>query len=91
MKSAWERALEKLESQGIAAPRSDALDESQRRQIEEARSRHRAKLAELEILHRKILSTDPAKRLEEERNYRAERRRLTERLEVQIERIRLRG
>lgn len=88
MKSAYERALEKLEGRGIAAPRQDALDEDQRQRIEDARSRHQAKVAELEILHRKSLAADPAKRLEEEENYRAELRRLGERLESDIERIR---
>ena len=87
MKSAYERALEKLESSGIAAPQQDALDEDQRRRIEAERSRHQAKVAELEILHRKNLSPDPAKRQQEE-NYRAEKRRLAERLESKIERIR---
>ena len=88
MKSAYERALEKLESRGIAAPRQDALDEEQRRRIEDQRSRHHAKLAELEILHRKNLSTDRAKRAQEEENYRAEKQRLAGRLEREIERIR---
>jgi len=88
VKSAYERALEKIESSGIAAPRQDALDEEQRRRIEDERSRHRAKLAELEILHQKNLSTDPAKRVQEEENFRAEKRRLAGRLEREIGRIR---
>ena len=88
MKSAYERALERLESRGIAAPRKDALDEDQRRRIEDARSRHQAKAAELKILRRKNLAADPAKRVEEEENYRLELRRLAERLESDIERIR---
>lgn len=88
MKSAYERALEKLESRGIAAPQEDALDEEQRRRIEDQRSRHQAKLAELEILHQKNLSTDPAKRAQEEENYRAEKQRLAGRLEREIGRIR---
>ena len=88
VKSAYERALEKLENRGIAAPRKDALSEEQRRRIEDARSRHQAKVAELEILHRKNLASDPAKRLEEEENYRVELRRLADRLETEVERIR---
>ena len=88
MKSAYERALEKLESTGIAAPRQDALDGNQRLRIEDERTRHQAKVAELEILHQKNLSPDPARRFQEEENYRAERRRLSERLESNIERIR---
>ncbi len=88
MKSAYERALEQLESRGISAPRQDALDENQRRRIEDARSRHQAKVAELEILRRRSLAADPAKRLEEEENYRVELRRLAQRLEDDVERIR---
>lgn len=88
VKSAYERALEKLENRGIAAPRKDALSEEQRRRIEDARSRHQAKVAELEILHRKNLAADPAKRLEEEQNYRVELGRLAERLDSEVERIR---
>lgn len=88
MKSAYERALEKLESRGITAPQEDALDEEQRRLIEDQRSRHQAKLAELEILHKKNLSTDPAKRAQEEENFRAEKQRLAGRLEREIGRIR---
>ena len=88
VKSAYERALEKLESRGIAAPQQEALGEGQRRQIEDARGRHQAKVAELEILHRKNLAADPAKRLEEEENYRTELQRLAERLESDIESIR---
>ena len=91
MKSAYEKALEQLESRGIAAPRQDALSEEQRRRIEDARSRHQAKVAELEILHRKNLAADPAKRLEEEQNYRAEVGRLAERLDSEVERIRAGG
>ena len=88
MKSAYERALEQLESKGISAPRQDALSGDQRQRIDDARSRHQAKVAELEILHRKSMSPDPAKRLEEEENYRTELRRLSERLESEVERIR---
>lgn len=88
MKSAYEKALEQLENRGISAPRKDALSEDQRQRIEDARSRHQAKVAELEILHRKNLSADPAKRIEEEQNYRVELGRLAERLESDIERIR---
>ncbi len=91
MKSAYERALEKLENRGISAPRRDALSEDQRRRIEDARSRHQAKTAELEILHRKNLAADPAKRLEDEENYRTELRRLADRLESEVERIRRGG
>jgi len=87
VKSAYERTLETLESRGIAAP----LDEDQQRRIEDARIRHQAKVAELEILHRKNLAADPARRLEEEESFRVELQRLRERLESDIERIRRAG
>ena len=45
-------------------------------------------MTELEILHRKNLAEDPARRLDEDENYRVELRRLGERMENDIERIR---
>src|ERR1044071_4311027 len=72
MKSAYELALERLERQGIERPREEALSEEVRQQVAEARRQAEAKLAELEILHRDRLKGvyDPAKRDEEEENYR---------------------
>ncbi len=88
MKSAWERALEKLEDQGISAPRQDVLSDDQRRRIDEVRRRHEASVAELEILHRRTSAADPAARIKDEENYRRELRRHADRMEADIDRIR---
>ena len=78
IKSAYELALERLETEGIERPRQDDLDSQTREQIAEIRSRIEAKLAELEILHRDQLATldDPVERAKAEENYVAERQRL---------------
>ena len=80
MKSAYELALERLESQGIDRPRGEALTEERKREMAEVRQRAEAKIAELEILHRDRLSrlADPTAREAEEDDYRRERRRIEE-------------
>jgi hypothetical protein len=90
MKSAYELALERLESQGIERPREEALSEEARAQVAEARRQAEAKLAELEILHRDRQKSvyDPAKRQEEEENYLRERRRIESDRDRKIERLR---
>ena len=76
MKTAYERALEKLEEQGIERPREEGLPDAVRREVEEVRKRAEAKLAELEILHRDRLKqlAEPEARKQEEEDYRRERR-----------------
>ena len=56
----------------------------------EARSRAGAKLAEMEILHKKRLleEADPSKRFESDQNYRAERQRVEDRCEREIAKLR---
>jgi hypothetical protein len=90
MKSAYELALERMESQGIDRPREEALSEEARGQVAEARRQAEAKLAELEILHRDRVKGvyDPAKRQEEEENYLLERRRIESDRDRKIERLR---
>ena len=90
MKSAYELALERLEKQGIERPREEALSEAERERVAEARRRAEAKIAELEILHRDRLAklADPAKREEEERDFRHERGRVEEARDREIVRIR---
>lgn len=90
MKSAYELALERMESQGIERPREDAVSDDVRREIDEARRRAEAKLAELEILHRDRMRKlpDPAAREEEEKEYRAERRRIEEERERRVAALR---
>ena len=84
MKSAYELALERLESQGIERPREEALSAAQREQVAEARRKAEAKIAELEILHKDRLTGmgDPAKREEEERDFRRERQPVSRSIEL---------
>ena len=93
MKSAYELALERLEQQGIERPRQEALSDAERERVAEARRRAEAKVAELEILHRDRLAklADPAEREKEEKDFRHERRRIEDKRDAEIERIRSRG
>lgn len=90
MKSAYELALERMEREGIEQPREDAVSAETRREMDEVRRRAEAKLAELEILHRDRRRTlgDPAARAEEEKEYLAERRRIEDQRDRQIEKLR---
>lgn len=90
MKSAYELALERLESQGIERPREEGLSEDVRARMAEARRQAEAKLAELEILHRNRLKTvwEPDKRREEEEEYVRERRRIEAERDRKIEKLR---
>lgn len=90
MKSAYELALERMESQGIERPREDSLSEETRQQVGAARQQAEAKLAELEILHRDRLKTifDGQKRREEEDDYLRERRRIESERDRRIEKLR---
>ena len=89
-KSAYELALQRLEKEGIEKPREDALTTSVREQIREVRQRARARLAELEILHRDGMASvaDPAERDKDEANYRAERERIESRCDREVEKLR---
>ena len=90
MKSAYELALERLESQGIEPPRSEALSDETRSRMAEARSKAGAQLAELEILHKDSLKreADPIQIRQTEEEYRRQRRRIEERLERTLETLR---
>ncbi|MEM9558353.1 MAG: hypothetical protein AAGC60_29135 [Acidobacteriota bacterium] len=90
MKSAYELALERLESQGIERPDAGSLSDDDREAMAEARRRAEARLAELEILHKERLAKlqSFAEREEEERDYRLERRGVEEKLERELTRIR---
>ena len=90
MKSAYDLALERLEAQGIERPRDQGLDPVVREQIAELRNQCEAKRAELEILFRDNLgkSSDPAERSKIEEDYIAERRRVEEKRDRDIERLR---
>lgn len=88
MKSAYELALERLESHGIERPGS--LDEATRGKIAEARAKAEADLAKLEILHRERMSAevDPAEAQRAEEEYAADRRRIEDRRDTAIARLR---
>ena len=90
MKSAYELALERMDSQGIDRPSAQTLSDATKQEIGEARSRTVAKIAELEILHRDQMAklTDPGKRLEQEEFYLRERETLTTDGETKVDRIR---
>jgi hypothetical protein len=95
LKSAYELAMERLRAKdkdaGIEEERP--LTEAQKEEIARLRKDAQAKLAELEILHRKAvagLTYDPAKpdaasTLEE--RYRTDRARVESRLESSIEKV----
>jgi hypothetical protein len=94
LKSSYELAMERLAKQDREQgeqPRA-TLDEAQKREIQELRSRARAQLAELEILNRKNVagaaSADPAALQELDEAYRRDRERIESALESAIARVR---
>ena len=93
LKSAYELALERLDSQGIGRPDETALSSETRQEMSEARVRAQAKLAELEILHGKSLEGifDPLERERVEQEYRGERQRIEARRDREIESLRSPG
>ncbi len=93
IKSAYELALEQLEQRGIERPREESLDEAARESIADLRRRAKAKLAELEILHRDRLRglADPVERDKADQEYVAERRRIEEDRDRKIEAVRTSG
>jgi hypothetical protein len=90
IKSAYERALERMESEGIERPREEAFTPEVLAGMDEARKRAEAKLAELEILHQGRLRQlrDPAAFANEEKEYQAERRRIEEKRERDLASLR---
>ncbi len=90
MKSAYEIALERMNAQGIEGPSDDTLSAETRAAVSEARQRARAALAELEILHRDRLTKtpDPEARRELESDYLRDRRRIDDRCERDVRKLR---
>jgi hypothetical protein len=90
LKSAYELALEQLDSSGIGRPDQDALSEETRAAVAEIRRKAEAKLASLEILHGQRLAElgDPTTRQQAEQEYRAEKAGIIERRERDIDRLR---
>jgi hypothetical protein len=92
LKSAYELALERLKAQDEAegVEKARPLSAEQKRAITELRERARAKLAEMEILHRKNLASakTPEEAAQIEQAYRIDRRRVESSLESAIARAR---
>lgn len=90
MKSAYDLALERMEADGIEKPREADLDPAIRERIAEVRKKTDAKLAQLEILHRdqRASAADPVAVEKIEDEYTAERRRLEEKRDTEIAKLR---
>ena len=91
LKSAYELAMERLQAKDRdAGVERKPLTKSQKTRIAELRGRAQAKLAELEILHRKNLQsvTEPERREEIEQQYQTDRQRVESSLESSIARVR---
>jgi hypothetical protein len=90
MKSAYELALERLEKQGIDRPDEGALDDATRERIAEVRNKAKAELAELEIMHRDRTreAADPVAAAKAEEEYLLDRRRIEERRDSKLEKLR---
>ena len=78
MKTAYQLALERMESQGIDRPDAANLSAEVRDKISEVRSKAEARLAEIEILHQKALEgpIDPVTLQQLEGEYRIDRGRI---------------
>lgn len=90
IKSAYERALERLDDQGIERPRDEAFSEDQIAEMDAIRAKAQAKIAELEILLKQGLegSSDPADREQKEQGFRRERERIESKCERDVEKLR---
>lgn len=93
LKSAYELAMERLRRKDREHGKGEQrpLSDEQKQKIADARSRGRARLAELEIMHRKKLGEargDPAKLGELEEGYRRDRERIERSVESEVARIR---
>jgi hypothetical protein len=96
LKSAYDLAMERLRAKdrdaGVAEPQP--LDAAQKRAIAARRDEARAKVAELEILHRKNLAEaggDPEKMADLERKHRIDLERVEDKLEAQIAAVKAGG
>src|SRR5262245_34631729 len=91
-KSAYELAMERLQKQDRKEGREQPkpLSAKQKAEIAELRQRAKAKLAEIEILHRKELASvqEPEKLKELEERYETDRRRVDSALESDLARVR---
>lgn len=91
LKSAYELAMERLRAgdrkRGVEPDKPPS--DSQKARIAELRQEARAKLAEIEILHRKqrSLEAEPEKLAEIDEHYRIDRARVESQLEAAITRV----
>jgi len=95
LKSAYELAMERLRAEDREAGIEQAapLTAAQKKKIAELRRNARAKLAELEILHRKNVETeqgDPERLRQLEEHHEIDRRRVASALEENLARVRQR-
>jgi len=93
LKSAYELAMERLRTKDRedGVEESKPLSDEQRHRITELRAESQAKLAEMEILHRKDVASaggDPEKLRDLEEKYRIDRERVDSRLESAIAKVR---
>lgn len=93
LKSSYELAMSRLKEKDKeeGVEESKPLAPKQKEEITRLRQEARAKLAELEILHKKNLAGtggDPGKLAEVERNYQTDRERVDSRLESAIAKVR---
>jgi len=93
LRSAYELAMERLqkEDQEAGIERQEPLTRQQKETIADLRQRAKAKLAELEILHRKELvaaAQDPEQLTKAEEQYETDRRRVESSLETAVARVR---
>jgi hypothetical protein len=91
LKSAFELAMDRLKAKDVADGVEEAtpLTKAQKNRIAELRTEAQAKLAELEILHRKNLAgtSDPAELKKIEENYLTDRARAESRCESEIAKV----
>jgi len=92
LKSAFDLAMDRLKAKDVAEGVEEAapLSKAQKNRIAELRTEAQAKLAELEILHRKNVAgtSDPAALVKIEENYAIDRGRAESRRDAEIEKVR---
>lgn len=91
LKSSFELAMDRLKAKDKSEGVEDVkpLTSAQKNRIAELRTEAKAKLAELEILHRKNLAgtSDPAELVKIEENYATDRARAESRRDAEIEKV----
>ena len=91
LKSAFELAMDRLKAKDLAdgVEETTPLSKAQKSRIAELRSEAQAKLAELEILHRKNVAgtSDPAALVKLEENYAIDRSRAESRRDAEIAKV----